>query len=37
MEPNSIEFGIVTMVLREQLKQTLDKLSSLKLQTLLGR
>jgi hypothetical protein len=31
MEPNRIEFGIVTMVLREQLKQTLDKFNETQL------
>ncbi|WP_404790895.1 hypothetical protein [Altericista sp. CCNU0014] len=31
MESNPIEFGTVTMVLREQLKQTLDKLNETQL------
>jgi hypothetical protein len=31
MESNPIEFGIVTMILREQLKQTLDKLNETQL------
>jgi hypothetical protein len=31
MESNQIEFGIVTMILREQLKQTLDNLNETQL------